>query len=546
MEGDATGGTRMGVGAASTATLTKFRDHLAFPPVLPPYAVGEDGTRYYRVEMRPASARFHSELPAVTVWGYEGLYPGPTIEARSGRPVVVEWANGLPCPHPVAEFIGVHPEGQTSQNDPGRGGASTPMPDPPTPVWTVVHLHGGRTPPTGDGWPDDAFFGGQSDTYTYPNRQRAALLWYHDHAMGITRLNVYAGLAGLYVLRDDEEDALGLPAGDYELPLLLQDRNLDTDADGRLTGELLYKLDQENGEFFGPFNLVNGMIWPHLEVEPRQYRLRIVNGSNARFYRLKLRVEDSGESRTDLFRQIGTDGGLLPRPVDVPPEGLLLAPAERADVIVDFRDFAGRNLVLVNDAPAPFPSGGDLRLPHLEVMQFRVVRACAGDPFFLPDALSSVVPLDPATARATRAISLVENPPGSGMLKLNGKGFRDGVDETPEVDTVEVWEFDNTTDDAHPMHLHLVQFQVLERLKPDGTPGSPVDDNERGWKDTVRTNPQEVTRIIARFEGYTGQYVYHCHILEHEDHDMMRAYVVVPPGMPVMGGHGHGGVGTLG
>ncbi|TMF02801.1 MAG: phenoxazinone synthase, partial [Chloroflexi bacterium] len=204
-----------------------------------------------------------------------------------------------------------------------------------------------------DGWTENGAASGQTILGDYSNDQRAALLWYHDHAMGITRFNVYSGLAGLWIIRDAEEEALGLPAGRYEIPLLIQDRNLDTTPNGDLAGRLLHKVEDNTMEFFGPFTMVNGTIWPHLPVESRQYRLRVLNGSNARTYRLVL-LDGNGRSVTGAIRQIGTDGGLLARPVSIPPAGLVLAPAERADLLVDFRPFRGERLRLVNTAGSPF------------------------------------------------------------------------------------------------------------------------------------------------------------------------------------------------
>jgi spore coat protein A len=290
-----------------------------------------------------------------------------------------------------------------------------------------------------DGWTENASLSGQGTTSDYPNDQQATLLWYHDHAMGITRFNVYAGLAGLYVIRDAEEAALRLPADPYEIPLLLQDRNLETAPNGSLTGRLLHKVEDGTMEFFGPFTLVNGIIWPHLPVEARQYRLRMLNGSNARIYRLVL-LDASGTPVHEQIKQIGTDGGLLGQPVDIPRDGLLLSPAERADLIVDFRAFRGQRLTLVNTAGAPFdnspatqPPGTpdtDNRLPHPEVMEFRVssqpeaVRGTeTDDPFVLPTTLSSSyrrlehdwlppsLPV-PQTGFQHRVVAMVEYPVG--------------------------------------------------------------------------------------------------------------------------------------
>jgi spore coat protein A len=325
--------------------------------------------------MRPAQVRPHAELPPSDVWTYEGRFPGPTIEVRRGQELRVQWINAIATgtPYPVTAVTA--PDG--TQNQPGRSGRMAHGTAATLPPWTVVHLHGGRTLANSDGWTENGCLPGQSSLSCYANDQRAALLWYHDHAMGITRFNVYAGLAGLYIIRDEEEDALDLPRGPYEVPLLIQDRNLDTDPDGRLTGRLLHKVEYGTMEFFGPYTLVNGSIWPHLPVEPRQYRLRLLNGSNARTYRLVL-LDERGQSQLDHLRQFGAEGGLFGSPVAVPADGLILAPAERADLIADFRAFRGRRLVLVNTAGAPFdgapataPAGTadpDNRLVYPDVM----------------------------------------------------------------------------------------------------------------------------------------------------------------------------------
>jgi spore coat protein A len=417
--------------------------------------------------------------------------------------------------------------------------------------------------------------------------------------MGITRLNVYAGLAGLWMIRDAEEDPLGLPAGPHEIPLLIQDRNLDLAADGSLSGRLLHLVEDGTMEFFGPFTLVNGTIWPHLPVEPRQYRLRLLNGSNARTYRLLL-LDEGGRPANDLVKQIGTDGGLLAGPVDPPPGGLVLAPAERADLIVDFRAARGGRLRLVNTAGSPFDGAPfdrapgqpdpENRLPHPEVMEFRVGSRRVDDPFALPRRLSSfrrltAQQLPPGHVR--RLVALVEEEngvltlheleavaagferPGQRLIAVTddqgattryrtvAKYFEDTVNWFVAYGAVEAWQFLNLSEDTHPMHVHLVHFQVLARDRYD-TSGfdedsdatrrpvafvghGEVDANETGWKDTVRVNPGEMVTIAARFDGQTGRYMYHCHILEHEDHDMMRPFVVMPAeAMAAMGTMGTG------
>lgn len=495
--------------------------------------------------------------------------------------------------------------------------------------WTVVHLHGGRTQGPSDGLPENAVVAGRSLLDEYHNDQRATMLWYHDHAMGITRLNVVAGLAGLYVIRDDEEDALGLPSRDFEVPLLLADRNFDLDLNGGLSGRLLHKTEDGTAEFFAPFTIVNGVIWPHLHVEPCLYRLRVLNGSNARVYRLLL-VDEHGQPRHDAIRQIGTDGGLLGTPVTLPEGGLLLAPAERADLLIDFAALAGHNLELINTAWAPFHNdpatsgvdprlpdpNPDHRLPYPQVMQFRVggqhndrsaknVENRPRWPARLAGSYTRLTHDALPTDHQHRLVALVERPlsgnttilelwemdDGTSVTALNAAddgrvnaGVQDGiVDISDEHGTItryrrlsagyldrlnwrvtldgwEVWKVLNLTTDTHPLHVHLVQFQALARAAYDTTgfdpaqggtdtpvipdPGrsTPLDANELGDKDTIRVNPNEMVTIAARFSGGTGRYLYHCHILEHEDYDMMRPFLVAPADAMAAGGMTPGGM----
>jgi spore coat protein A len=384
--------------------LTSVRDRLRVPPVWRPVS-GDGSLATLRVRMVPRRVRLHAELPPSDVWTYEGRLPGPTIEVRRGQPLRVEWVNALPArtPYPVTAVTAPDPldgapPDRIPQNVPGRGEGRLNRAVASLPPWTVVHLHGGRTTAIYDGWTENGALSSQTMVADYANDQRAALLWYHDHAMGITRFSVYAGLAGLWLIRDAEEDALALASGEHEIPLLIQDRNLDTAPDGNLSGQLLHKVEDGTMEFFGPFTMVNGTIWPYLPVEARQYRLRVLNGSNSRTYRLVLLDED-GRPALGAIRQIGTDGGLLGRAVALPPDGLVLASAERADLIIDFRPFRGRRLRLVNTAGSPFdgtPAAGapdtpdpENRLPYPEVMEFRVSPRRVEDPFTLPRRLSS-------------------------------------------------------------------------------------------------------------------------------------------------------------
>jgi spore coat protein A len=488
--------------------LARFVESLPVPPVLKSDGVRPDPTDparqvdYYRVAMRQSELRFHRDAPPARVWGYAGLVPGPTFETRSGRGVLVEWVNELPDQH----FLPI---------DQSLHGAHAEQPA----VRAVVHVHGAKAPPESDGHPEAWYAPGHSALFHYPNRQDGALLWYHDHAMGIERLNQYAGLFGLFVIRDDAEAALGLPSGKYEVPLVLFDRLFDQD------GQLQYPTSgmPESpwvSEVYGDALLVNGKLYPYLEVEPRRYRLRLVNASNSRFYYLAL-------SNGQPLLQIGTDQGLLAAPASVP--SLTLAPAERADVIVDFGGSAGQNVVLRSQA--------------FDLLQFRVGAGPVEKTGPVPSRLRSIPKLSPRLAAKTRTLTLNQytDPTTQKMLMLlNGAYWRDAVTETPELDSVEIWKLVNITEDTHPIHLHLVRFQILDRQKFDvdeytrtgamvllGNP-VPPEPGEAGWKDTVRAEPASVTRIIARFEGFTGRYVWHCHVLEHAANEMMRPFEVVP------------------
>src|SRR3954468_17498975 len=371
-----------------TATLTKpltpFVDALPVPRRL---VAVEHGGRL-TISMRLGTHRFHRDLPESRVWGYDGTVPGPTVEAERGRPVTVNWINELEGPLPLAVTIApsaADADGVPVQCHPGLSGG---IPDDNVAALgghAVVHLHGGVTPASYDGWAENLFAPGQTAVCHYPTDQRAELLWYHDHVMGVTKYDVYAGLAGLWIIRDERERELGLPEGPpFELPLLIQDRNFDLDEHGQLSGRLVHKTDPEVMEAFPPFTVVNGKVWPVLDVQPATYRFRVLNGSNARTYRLVLMHD--GRPELDRITQIGMDHGLLRGAVAVPADGLVLASAERADLIVDFTDLEpGSELTLLNTASAPFYGAGfpaadaesaaDLEglLPHPEVMCFRVV-----------------------------------------------------------------------------------------------------------------------------------------------------------------------------
>jgi spore coat protein A len=389
-------------------------------------------------------------------------------------------------------------------------------------------MHGAKTKPESDGYPEDWIVPGKSSLYYYPNQQDAAMLWYHDHALGINRLNVYAGLLGTFFIRDAVEDALNLPKGKYELPLLLYDRLLTHDA------QLLYPVSPDPQspwvpEIFGNAILVNGKLFPYLDVEPGKYRFRVLNASNARIYHLSIVSGESAAttSSSDItFHQIGSDQGLLPAPV--PLTDLEIAPGERADLVVDFSEHRGAQLVLKNDA--------------VVVMQFRVSPQRVTDTSALPATLRPVPRIPESRAVQTRLLTLDEYVNKAGnpvMLLLNASHWKMPITEKPVLGSTEIWTLINPTNDTHPIHLHLVRFQILDRQQYEPWlfqtkrqlhflgPPEPPDPGEAGWKDTVRAHSRMVTRIIVPFEGFTGRYVWHCHILEHEDNEMMRPYEVI-------------------
>src|SRR2546430_1077744 len=312
--------------------LAPFADALPVPQRL--VAARRNGR--LSVPIRAGAHRFHRDLPESAVWGYGGMVPGPTIEAERGQPVTVQWRNELDGALPVAVTTApqaADASGVPVQCVPGLSGGTPDEQAAALAGHTVVHLHGGLTPASYDGWAENLFAPGQSAEFHYPLDQRAALLWYHDHVMGVTKFDVYAGLAGLWIVRDERERELGLPEGPpFELPLLIQDRNFDLDERGRLTGRLVHKTDPEVMEAFAPFTIVNGKVWPVLDVQPATYRFRLLNGSNARTYRLVLLGD--GAPELERITQIGTDHGLLRTPVPLPAGGLFPPSAERADPLV--------------------------------------------------------------------------------------------------------------------------------------------------------------------------------------------------------------------
>ncbi|MEU7200830.1 multicopper oxidase domain-containing protein [Streptomyces sp. NPDC045470] len=607
--------------APEVPPLEPFLDPLRIPPVLRPETDPETGRAELTVTTRPVRIQLHSQLPPSLMWAYEGQVPGPTVEVRRGTRLRVSWANGLSGPYPL---IKVETRVPANIVRPGYDPAADTFDRKVAalPPWTVVHLHGARTSGVNDGWTDNAVPPGETQLSEYVNDQASCTLWYHDHAMNITALNVMTGLAGMYWIRDDEETALGLPDGAREIPLVLCDRNVDTDWKGRPTGVLMHKVLRDDQDvprpFFGPYNVVNGVVQPHLDVAARWYRLRMVNGSNARFFTLRLCHEDGTPVDPELvaraFHQIGTDSGLLPEPEPLPEQGLTLAPAERADILADFSVLRGMRVHWTDTAtnpPGPAPSP--------EVLQFRVADEAVDDPFTLPGRISpSYVRLSHATApdhehrwivltppavtgmpmmwemETVEDASSVEIPsdgivqvqrPGQPLLTLRrvAEMFNDTTTIMAREGGWEQWNVLNLGGPVHPFHIHLIRFQETRRQNYDGrgfqrltngdgtvrghgtvtpvtfTGDLPIEGADLGWKDTVRvgdTRPApagsgQLVSVLGQFDGGSGRYMYHCHILEHEDESMMRPFTVMPgpvmdmhPGMH--GGGGHGGSGGHG
>jgi FtsP/CotA-like multicopper oxidase with cupredoxin domain len=652
------GGTLDPVGVA------KFQTPLLVPPVMPKAGTivqkGGKNIDYYEISMRQITQQIlPAGLPATTVWGYgavasaskNGLLihnaPSLTIEAQYDRPVRIKWINELKGPN--GEFLPhllpvdptlhwANPPGGMEGRDTRPTFTSTPA-SYTGPVPIVTHVHGAvGVGDESDGYAEAWFlpeannipaghategtwydffadkaatrfgvtWGAGYATFQYPNLGRASADWYHDHTLGMTRLNVYAGPAGFYVIRggpagDDAvlDSRFGSPAvlpgpapreNDkfppnktyYEIPIAIQDRSFNADGslfypntreffDG-VTGPYIPDTDISpiwNPEFFGNVMMVNGNTWPFQTVEQRRYRFRLLNGCNSRF----LILDFANIPGVEVW-MIGNEGGFLAAPVnmtDVNDNKILMAPAERADVIVDFTKVAVGNHVLGNVGPdEPFGGGVpgvDFQIADPDttgqVMQFKVVPAMAPDPT-TPPMFLQLPPIKPLVGGTPRAVALLEEMSmyfadapaetllGSVTFNASGTGtwtprmWADEVTENPAVGATEVWEFYNATADAHPMHVHEVLFQVVDRqdivvdetdktvrVAPESLP-APPEPWENGWKDTVIAYPGQVTRIRARFNT-PGQYVWHCHIVEHEDNEMMRPYRIGPeqPGQPM-------------
>jgi spore coat protein A len=635
-------------GTLPPGDVDKYLLPLVKPPAMPPSKV-LNNVDQYKIAVREFTQQILTPPhPETTVWSYGSVdfpgtvaqggtfnYPAFTIEAGWNRNVAVEWRNelvdadGFYLQHllPVDQTLHwANPPGGLDGRDTRPSFTATPGPyTGPVPI--VTHVHGAHTNEDSDGYAEAWYLPNAIDipqgyattgtfydyfmknyrrrwdpgtaTFNYPNDQRATTLWYHDHTLGMTRLNVYAGPAGFWLIRGGPDDVVldsrdgstailpgpapvvgDNPLGEYgEIPIAIQDRSFNAD------GSLFYPDSRTffdefpgpyipdtpvspiwNPEFFGNMMVVNGSTWPHLEVEPRRYRFRLLNGCNSRF--LILQFEHSG---VEVW-QIGAEGGFLPAPVrlnDHPYPGsgstgggatVLMGLAERADIIVDFSAAAGTGFRLFNLGPDEPFGGGEIGVDFDpsdpdstgQVMEFRVRAGPVADPTTPPQFLQlpAITPL--GAAGTTRDLSLNEEVyepadiPTAALLGTWNPGtgqstsllWGDPITENPGVGAVEEWVMYNVTEDAHPIHIHLVQFEVLGREVIGGGPSIAGSNGplpwETGFKDTVIAYPGEITRVKARFDT-PGFYVWHCHIVEHEDNEMMRPYHVgpIPPNAPV-------------
>jgi spore coat protein A len=621
-------------------TIPKYVDQLVIPPVYVPKNIYDRCGNLVRQEYKISMTEFYQQIlpsgyPMTKVWGYGGYAkdavtgkylgfvrnsPAPTFEAIKGVPVQVKWTNYIQqsmfAVDPTLHWA--NPNDMPMMLDP-------PYPDYPpgfeeaqAPVPLIPHLHGAEDQSTSDGGPEAWFTanGIHGDDYNtvrptsdnsavfyYPNEQSATTLWYHDHALGMTRLNVMSGLAGFYLLRDykkySDYVAPRLPKGKYEIPIAIQDRAFNED------GSMWFPSEGNNPddhpywtpEFFGNTIMVNGKLWPNLNVDRGQYRFRILDGSNARFYNFSLSIV--GTDKTLPFTMIGTEGGYLKSAAKL--DWLVVAPGERVDILVDFSCLRpGTKVIMTNNAAAPYPDGdptnpfGDPTNPLFaetvgQIMQFKVGRRYGFRARWLPNTLNPTLkgeyptlgePDNTRTLPYFEEMSAIDEPLG---VFLNGQKWDAPTTELPQVGSTEDWYLVNPTGDTHPIHLHLTMFQLLYRQPFDaeaytadwialnGEPPLPLDQIpteldvtsyltgppeypvafEKGWKDTIQTPPGYVTMIRVRwapqespvngrcapepgdnlypFDPTVGPgYVWHCHIIDHEDNEMMRRTQVVP------------------
>ncbi|KAH7441494.1 hypothetical protein KP509_03G040600 [Ceratopteris richardii] len=540
---------------ASSPPLEMFVDELPIPPVLDVTTTPHVTLGAYKI-----TQKLHRDLPSTTLYGFgtsqrAAQYPGPTVEARRGVPTSITWENYI---EDNVHFLPL----DNTLSVPRLQNGGVPI---------VVHLHGGEVPSYSDGNPDAWYTSrGESgksfvtETYVYPNSQPAATLWYHDHTTGMNRLNLAAGLLGFYIIRSPEEDEnLTLPSGPYEVPLVFQDKRFF--PDGRIQLPSIGAVPSIHTawcpDIFGDTMVVNGKVWPFLNVKARRYRFRMLNGNTERYLSLSISTSTGSALK---FIQIGTDGGLLSEPLTLPE--ITLASAERADVIVDFSDLReGTELYLMNSARAPFPNGNRLPGNTRMLMKFIVVAKTKED----IEAPNTPVPATLSNHTANIRLRGDENVRTHILTDVytsvsatvpveflvNNRNWRSQATEIVAQGSTEIWELINLSSEAHPMHIHLVNHRVLNLQRMDVRRYSnrscslniPYPDPRScftelpqpptsymvGWKDTVTALPEMMTRIAIKFSTRDGSpfgfdatappgYLWHCHLLGHEDNEMMR------------------------
>jgi spore coat protein A len=482
------------------------------PWATPPVALGKTvgNTDLYEMHMRAVKANILGpNRPATTIWGYDGFTPGPTIKVKRGRRVAVRHCQELPATHPDQRY----------------------------PATTSVHLHGSASLPQYDGYASDTTAPGHWKDYHYPNFQDARTLWYHDHGIHHTANNAYMGLAAQYHIIDDKVDqALNLPTGAYDLPMVLRD------ATFAKNGELIYSDNSESG-VYGDVNLVNGVPWPTMNVEPRKYRFRVLNASISRSFKWRL-------SNGEPFAVIATDGGLMKNPQYVPSfrHGM----AERYEIIIDFSKYAGQTIQLLNDSPKNNIDYANTN----KVMQFVVGQSKTSDAGNPATLYKEAVDANGKPVYNDELWNLADGPGvvkrsfkferSNGHWTVNGETWEDVINSgythsvaNPAVGATEIWTLENSSGGwFHPVHIHLIDFKILDR---NGRPPMP---HELGPKDVVYVGEGEKVRVIMKFDDTrarlrdakenpndplpprTGRYMMHCHNLVHEDHDMMVQFEV--------------------
>ncbi|XP_041009884.1 multicopper oxidase LPR1 [Juglans microcarpa x Juglans regia] len=535
--------------------LEMFVDELPDMPKIQGFHVvsGVLKSKSLKIGMFKKKWKFHRDLPPTPVFAYgltkdKATVPGPTIEALHGVDTYVTWRNHLPRKHIL----------------PWDPTIPTAMPANKKGIPTVVHLHGGIDEPESDGNSNSWFTSGfkargptwTKKKYHYHNQQHPGNLWYHDHAMGLTRINLLAGLIGAYIIRHpDVETPLGLPSGDeFDRPLIVFDRGFRTDGSIYMnsTGNNPSIHPQWQPEYFGDAIIVNGKAWPRMTVRRRKYRFRIINASNARFFRFFF-------TNGLTFIHVGSDSAYLNEPVTT--NEILLGPSEITDVVVDFSMSKNDTAILANNAPYPYPSGDPVNEVNSKVVKFDILNHQEFDTWQVPKKLIEYPAPSLSSVSRTRYIAMYEYTSDIDEpihLYLNGKPYEAPVTETPRVGATEIWNIINLTEDNHPLHIHLGLFKTLDQtrlvnLEEFKSCMTKINDaikcqiskhargkkievlaHEKGWKNVYKMTPGVVTRILVKFSYIHSNasyafdatsepgYVYHCHILDHEDNVMMR------------------------